>query len=50
MCEGVGSRLSGKTPNKLLTSTKENRAISSGRYLRKSCPIMSRAMVFRTKK
>ena len=50
MCEGVGSKLSGKTPNMLLISTKENRAISSGRYLRKSCPIMSRAIVFRTKK
>ena len=46
----MGSNRNGKTPNRLLTNTKENRAISSGKYLRKSCPIMSRAMVLRTKK
>ena len=36
-------------PQRLLIRMNENRAISSGRYLRKSCPIMSRPRVFRMK-
>ena len=48
--EAVGTSVSGKMPQRLLTRMKEKSAIRNGRYLRKSCPIMSRAMPLRMKK
>ena len=48
--EAVGTNVSGKMPQRLLTRMKEKSAIRNGRYRRKSCPIMSRAIPLRTKK